>query len=1791
MTQPPKVVGSPALEVSADFFEKHYNPIWQTILETPGVDVPARTLRSELQKLRKLVSGSLPPDAEELAQQCPELFVVPQKLNLQARPADVVQKAPRPLRKGLQPPPPQVKQPKKAKTISFEEFQMKQRMNVPLNAYAILAVGRFLRLVKRRRRHQLRRKLAGLVAPSGPIVTILRNKENLVPYHLQGNLRWYTDESLELRENIRKQTLARLAVERWWDHCERDPNDEMSEKMYQLLCQELLKVLMAGLPKADAQKIIHQDWLADSKGQRTLTKEMFFDAIFDLADVWCESDVLFEYVDFLDTCYEAVFPGNGGVMYVSSPEVRRKALVDAARRAARLEQARAEALAEKQADDAAVAHADLIDEIVGGLGPEGDSDDETVETVDTGRKAGGEERGKRMSVDTKMEPSGEPSSTPKVLKSALKSKVKVTAPEPAKEASFEEYGSASSFISDDAIAEALAAALAAIPEGEDSTPAHSEEKSASGETEDTAAAAEGKNSRSLSLGGEWDVMEPLPATTTATTTEPSPGAEGTSSRLGTASSSPGVTPPDGRTRDTPETPEPRGKQPSPLQEISDNSFSLTVGEGQKFAAGNSASSDVLQFFNSTHSPTNAAKAAAGNWSPTAASVLSQSSWSTFSPAKGKKLKKKKKEGEESGVKKYTTELPQAKTDFLAGSAGFPRWYMPHDLEDSVKFMKSAATEKFLGLEVRPPLKPPVQLRVKVAMGFIARLVCVYLRKKAQQLASGENGGVSDTGADVETWLEVQDARITALVQERCRQRAQRLVQERMQELEAIAQWRLQEWQTQQNWDGIEDQRETQAKAQLELFRTQSAMKIHEEVLAENRVVMLKDLAELRRQLRVAYKKTRNISLRLADPEEANSSGSEEEEKTVQVKGTSKSTLVADSSKKPQDDLFRSNSERELGRRFDLFSVVDEYSKKFRAADYPFLEELSPRPKKGRKAKAKADPSSEISVAVPPSTPPVAALQLKRLNIISAPKFFDVTRPFTLELEVQTYEGHCDVFVDSEVTTKLVTGSGTISGTVESKLQRGRLLMDLCYDSVEPISIAVDCPTLGIHSRTVELIPNPKHVINFSVAQVSELLTTLGLERFAEQFSGVSGQQLSAFSIEELGTRLNSDLAALELLLQKINDMNAIPDEEEMPREPSREHSSRVSTGETKGTPSAEDEDAPGSEREGSRVQTAESQGGVIPISDGISVVTPTPRRGRSRGAEEAPEGAYGYVPYGVEEDDDFGYVDSARLTYEQKRKRHWRQRKARPRHAAADNATLQTLEPSRRPSMLRSARSSSRTLSTGRSERSERSERSRKSSRSTERRSSRRISSVSRDDTDDYQQEEDEEEEYTEREYERTIPIPARATKDTKEGHSARVEKRLPDSGSRRPVESSKPSYPGQSSQKDSPGSVRPHREVSRPAPAGLAAKARPSPVARAPSFDDYEETPRSALPESSRTSEPEYDSEDEEESMFDDSLVQETVIHKDAVKPLPSRPAENFRPPAVITSGAASPARSSSPIRAAAPGRVYEETGEIAQPMSASPKSQHGSPHAKAEKPPMYEVPSALEYEAEEGRRPRPAAAVGSPIASPSPKHRDFKASLPAPESGPEPGAEPESGYWYGPVPVPVPPGTPGEVVTLDIVTTIEDDNGKATQLRKQVHFHRAELLRSLGTPPAVPTQENLDNWLSGVRAILPPEFPPSVEIPDSSRISMTGAPSPKATATATVAPTSSPSAPVPASALPQGVGSRPFSRQTFEFGPLLQAAGKDLSTRRPLPPVLQVTHWPSVHRRAVSPGGLRGPGSAAAG
>ncbi|GAX74549.1 hypothetical protein CEUSTIGMA_g1999.t1 [Chlamydomonas eustigma] len=123
-----------------------------------------------------------------------------------------------------------------------------------------------------------------------------------INYMKQGNAELYTEEIISLRHSLRHDSSIVEIIHEWWRFLPKDDHEgpDLSKAVY---CAMVVIIQMVLLPrfkmKGDINYDPEEDWLDDNKGQDSMGFPDFFDAMFELADMWCDDVSAPSYAELL----------------------------------------------------------------------------------------------------------------------------------------------------------------------------------------------------------------------------------------------------------------------------------------------------------------------------------------------------------------------------------------------------------------------------------------------------------------------------------------------------------------------------------------------------------------------------------------------------------------------------------------------------------------------------------------------------------------------------------------------------------------------------------------------------------------------------------------------------------------------------------------------------------------------------------------------------------------------------------------------------------------------------------------------------------------------------------------------------------------------------------------------------------------------------------------------------------------------------------------------------------------------------------------------------------------------------------------------------------------------------------------------------------------------------------------------------------------------------------------------------------------------------------------------------
>ncbi|XRB19855.1 hypothetical protein RI054_22g97020 [Pseudoscourfieldia marina] len=140
---------------------------------------------------------------------------------------------------------------------------------------------------------------------SGEIATTLQDESELseLDYRKQGNLDAYTTEAINMRRRLRADTDVGNRINRWWCHFNRPAGRLFFEVDAYVYMHIVLDHAVNGNEFATDEELIADaavDWLEDAESKTAIVYDVFFNAIYELADLWTHSVEKVEYIEFLE---------------------------------------------------------------------------------------------------------------------------------------------------------------------------------------------------------------------------------------------------------------------------------------------------------------------------------------------------------------------------------------------------------------------------------------------------------------------------------------------------------------------------------------------------------------------------------------------------------------------------------------------------------------------------------------------------------------------------------------------------------------------------------------------------------------------------------------------------------------------------------------------------------------------------------------------------------------------------------------------------------------------------------------------------------------------------------------------------------------------------------------------------------------------------------------------------------------------------------------------------------------------------------------------------------------------------------------------------------------------------------------------------------------------------------------------------------------------------------------------------------------------------------------------------
>ena len=113
-------------------------------------------------------------------------------------------------------------------------------------------------------------------------------------------LRWVHPTLMVAFFSTLKTQITRSSINDFMQLYKDDENGEISRTEYERIYDKLISILRPGTDVMEKKKLMAEDWKRDCKGQETMTKEMLYDCLFEMVDVWCPNIDPNDYKAFFD---------------------------------------------------------------------------------------------------------------------------------------------------------------------------------------------------------------------------------------------------------------------------------------------------------------------------------------------------------------------------------------------------------------------------------------------------------------------------------------------------------------------------------------------------------------------------------------------------------------------------------------------------------------------------------------------------------------------------------------------------------------------------------------------------------------------------------------------------------------------------------------------------------------------------------------------------------------------------------------------------------------------------------------------------------------------------------------------------------------------------------------------------------------------------------------------------------------------------------------------------------------------------------------------------------------------------------------------------------------------------------------------------------------------------------------------------------------------------------------------------------------------------------------------------
>ena len=125
-------------------------------------------------------------------------------------------------------------------------------------------------------------------------------RDEIKPYHLDGDTTMYSETAIARRNGLKSDTVVAESINEFMSLYQTDSNGGINRKEYERMYGKIANILRLNIDPAEYKRIIDDEWKKDSRGYDKMSREMIFDSLFELCDIWCPNIDPAEYKAFFD---------------------------------------------------------------------------------------------------------------------------------------------------------------------------------------------------------------------------------------------------------------------------------------------------------------------------------------------------------------------------------------------------------------------------------------------------------------------------------------------------------------------------------------------------------------------------------------------------------------------------------------------------------------------------------------------------------------------------------------------------------------------------------------------------------------------------------------------------------------------------------------------------------------------------------------------------------------------------------------------------------------------------------------------------------------------------------------------------------------------------------------------------------------------------------------------------------------------------------------------------------------------------------------------------------------------------------------------------------------------------------------------------------------------------------------------------------------------------------------------------------------------------------------------------